>query len=96
MPSGFLAAYASMPASTPRQMVCLTVSGFSSRGNFGDAKKASGPRFRGFFAEMLARGIYLAPSAFEAGFVSLAHGERELAATLRAAEAAFAAAVEAD
>jgi glutamate-1-semialdehyde 2,1-aminomutase len=45
---------------------------------------------------MLARGIYLAPSAFEAGFVSLAHGERELAATLRAAEAAFAAAVEAD
>jgi len=63
---------------------------------FEDAKKSSGPRFRRFFAEMLARGVYLAPSAYEAGFVSLAHGERELARTLRAAEAALAAAARAD
>jgi glutamate-1-semialdehyde 2,1-aminomutase len=64
--------------------------------NFGDARKSSAPRFRRFFAEMLARGVYLAPSAYEAGFVSLAHGEREIAATLRAAEAALAAAAKAD
>jgi glutamate-1-semialdehyde 2,1-aminomutase len=63
---------------------------------FEDAKKSNAPRFRRFFAAMLARGIYLAPSAYEAGFVSLAHGERELAATLRAAEAALAAAAKVD
>ncbi len=38
---------------------------------------------------MLDRGVYLAPSAFEAGFVSLAHRRRELDATLEAARAAF-------
>jgi glutamate-1-semialdehyde 2,1-aminomutase len=59
--------------------------------NFADAQKADASRFRHFFAEMLGRGIYLAPSAYEAAFVSLAHGERELRATLRAAESAFAA-----
>jgi glutamate-1-semialdehyde 2,1-aminomutase len=64
--------------------------------NFDDAKKSDAPRFRRFFAEMLARGVYLAPSAYEAGFVSLAHGERELSATLRAAEAALASASKVD
>ncbi len=64
--------------------------------NFEAAKKSNGPRFRRFFGEMLARGVYLAPSAYEAGFVSLAHGERELAATLRAAEAALSAAGKTD
>jgi glutamate-1-semialdehyde 2,1-aminomutase len=34
---------------------------------------------------MLSEGIYLAPSTFEAGFVSSAHGEREINATLEAA-----------
>jgi glutamate-1-semialdehyde 2,1-aminomutase len=57
--------------------------------NFADAQKADASRFRHFFAEMLERGIYLAPSAYEAAFVSLAHGERELRATLKAAESAF-------
>ncbi|MDJ0789955.1 MAG: aspartate aminotransferase family protein, partial [Myxococcota bacterium] len=56
---------------------------------FEDAKKADGARFRRFFAEMLARGVYLAPSPFEAGFVSLAHGRREIRETLQAAEIAF-------
>ena len=46
-------------------------------------------RFRRFFAAMLERGVYLAPSAYEAGFVSLAHGRRELDATLEAARRAF-------
>jgi glutamate-1-semialdehyde 2,1-aminomutase len=46
-------------------------------------------RFARFFHAMLAEGIYLAPSAYEAGFVSAAHGERELARTLEAAAKAF-------
>jgi len=46
--------------------------------------------FNRFFHAMLDRGIYLAPSAYEAGFVSAAHGEAEIAATIEAAEDAFA------
>ncbi|MEM7433273.1 MAG: glutamate-1-semialdehyde 2,1-aminomutase [Pseudomonadota bacterium] len=42
-------------------------------------------RFKSFFHGMLKRGIYLAPSAFEAGFVSSAHGEEEIEQTLAAA-----------
>ncbi len=48
-------------------------------------------RFNRFFHHMLDAGIYLAPSAYEAGFVSAAHGEAEIAATIAAAERAFAA-----
>ena len=47
--------------------------------------------FRRFFHAMLERGVYLAPSAFEAGFVSAAHTETDIDATLDAAEEAFAA-----
>ncbi len=47
-------------------------------------------RFRKYFHLMLEAGIYLAPSAFEAGFVSAAHGDEELQLTLDAAEQAFA------
>jgi len=57
---------------------------------FDDAKKADGERFRRFFAAMLERGIYLAPSPFEAGFVSLAHGRRDVQRTVAAAREAFA------
>jgi glutamate-1-semialdehyde 2,1-aminomutase len=46
--------------------------------------------FNRFFHRMLDAGVYLAPSAFEAGFVSAAHGEGELSATFAAAAAAFA------
>jgi glutamate-1-semialdehyde 2,1-aminomutase len=46
--------------------------------------------FNRFFHAMLEAGVYLAPSAFEAGFVSASHGEAELAFTLEAAERAFA------
>ncbi|MAM70138.1 MAG: glutamate-1-semialdehyde-2,1-aminomutase [Gammaproteobacteria bacterium] len=46
-------------------------------------------RFKKYFHVMLQHGIYLAPSAFEAGFISSAHGEREIQLTLDAAEAAF-------
>ena len=44
-------------------------------------------RFRAFFHGMLDKGVYLAPSAFEAGFVSAAHGDAEIDATLEAARA---------
>ena len=48
-------------------------------------------RFRHFFHGMLEQGVYLAPSAFEAGFVSAAHGESEIEQTLDAARKEFAA-----
>lgn len=48
-------------------------------------------RFNRFFHAMLDLGVYLAPSAFEAGFVSIAHSTRTLDTTLDAAERAFAA-----
>ncbi len=47
-------------------------------------------RFRAFFHGMLGRGVYLAPSAFEAGFVSAAHAPSDIAATLEAAADTFA------
>ncbi|KPV94668.1 Glutamate-1-semialdehyde 2,1-aminomutase [Pseudoalteromonas sp. P1-9] len=46
-------------------------------------------RFKKFFHLMLDEGVYLAPSAFEAGFVSTAHGDAEIEATIAAAERAF-------
>ncbi len=48
-------------------------------------------RFNAFFHAMLERGVYLAPSAFEAGFVSAAHDNTVVEATLAAAREAFAA-----
>ena len=48
--------------------------------------------FRRFFHAMLERGVYLAPSAYEAGFMSTAHNERDIAETLDAARHAFRAA----
>ncbi|MEY3667885.1 MAG: hypothetical protein RL572_1425 [Pseudomonadota bacterium] len=48
-------------------------------------------QFRKYFHLMLERGVYLAPSAFEAGFVGAAHGDTEIDMTLDAAEQAFAA-----
>jgi glutamate-1-semialdehyde 2,1-aminomutase len=57
--------------------------------NWATAKAADTQRFAAFFQQMLAGGIYLAPSQFEAGFLSTAHGEPEVAATLAAAERAL-------
>jgi glutamate-1-semialdehyde 2,1-aminomutase len=45
--------------------------------------------FKRFFHGMLARGVYFAPSAYEAGFVSAAHTRADIEATVAAAEAAF-------
>lgn len=57
--------------------------------NWATAKLADTKRFGTFFRAMLERGVYLAPSQFEAGFVSTAHGEDEIAATIVAAQRAF-------
>jgi glutamate-1-semialdehyde 2,1-aminomutase len=47
-------------------------------------------RFARFFHGMLDRGVYLAPSQFEAGFISTAHTSADIEATVRAAESVFA------
>jgi glutamate-1-semialdehyde 2,1-aminomutase len=47
------------------------------------------PQFKRYFHLMLENNVYLAPSAFEAGFVSAAHGKAEIAQTLAAADKAF-------
>ena len=57
--------------------------------SYADAQKADGDRFRAFFHAMLDQGVYLAPSPFEAGFVTTAHGDSELDQTLEAARRAF-------
>ncbi|HAT57792.1 MAG TPA: aspartate aminotransferase family protein, partial [Gammaproteobacteria bacterium] len=58
---------------------------------FAQVMDCNSDHFQRYFHLMLDGGIYLAPSAFEAGFISIVHGEAELAATLAAAENAFAA-----
>jgi glutamate-1-semialdehyde 2,1-aminomutase len=57
---------------------------------FQDVMTSDASRFKQFFHLMLEGGVYLAPSAFEAGFTSIAHGDAELQLTLDAAEKAFA------
>ena len=54
------------------------------------AKRSDTGRFRQFFHWMLEHGIYLAPSQFEAGFVSAAHSEQDIARTTEAARQFFA------
>src|SRR3990170_285592 len=56
-----------------------------------EARLADTERFGAFHRALLDGGVYLAPSQFETGFLSVAHGDAEIAATLRAAEVAFAA-----
>jgi len=54
-----------------------------------DVAKCDIERFKKFFHLMLERGVYLAPSAFEASFTSLSHGSKEIEATLEAADHCF-------
>ena len=56
---------------------------------FDQVAAANIDRFRKFFHGMLAEGVYLAPSAFEAGFVSIAHGDAEIRQTVDAAARVF-------
>lgn len=58
--------------------------------NYDDAKKSDTIKFGKFHRGMLERGIYLAPSQFEAGFTSLAHTDKDIENTLKVAEEVFA------
>jgi glutamate-1-semialdehyde 2,1-aminomutase len=60
--------------------------------DYASAKASDTGRFARFFHAMLERGVYLPPAQFEAAFVSLAHGEAEIDATVAAAREAFRAA----
>jgi glutamate-1-semialdehyde 2,1-aminomutase len=57
--------------------------------NFADVCKCDNEKFKKFFHLMLEEGIYLAPSSFEAGFLSLAHTDADIENTLSAAKKAF-------
>jgi glutamate-1-semialdehyde 2,1-aminomutase len=61
-------------------------------GDYDGARRQDSAAYARFFHAMLARGVYLPPSAFEAWFVSLAHGPEEVEAVLAAAAEAAAAA----
>jgi glutamate-1-semialdehyde 2,1-aminomutase len=57
--------------------------------SFAEAMESDREAFNRFFHAMLDRGVYFAPSAFEAGFVSTAHTEADIDATIAAAADAF-------
>ncbi|PMS37029.1 glutamate-1-semialdehyde 2,1-aminomutase [Trinickia symbiotica] len=59
--------------------------------SFADVSRSDIPCFNAFFHKMLDAGVYFAPSAYEAGFVSIAHDDAVIDATLDAARSAFAA-----
>ena len=85
---------AGVPFTTNRVGSMLT--GFFCAGpvrDYADAKTADVARYARFYHGMLERGVYLAPSQFEAAFVSLAHGDDDLDHAARAAADAMAAAV---
>jgi glutamate-1-semialdehyde 2,1-aminomutase len=58
--------------------------------SYSEVMQCDAQAFNRFFHTMLENGVYFAPSAFEAGFVSAAHGSAEIEATLGAARACFA------
>jgi len=58
--------------------------------SFEQVTKCDADKFPVFYHGMLDEGVYLAPSAYEAGFMSMAHGEKELEETLAAADRVFA------
>jgi glutamate-1-semialdehyde 2,1-aminomutase len=81
---------AGVPVQVPHAPGLLTV--FFAGGpvrDYDDARGADTAAFTAFFTEMLARGVYLPPSGFEAWFPSLAHGDEEVDRTVEAAAAAF-------
>jgi glutamate-1-semialdehyde 2,1-aminomutase len=56
---------------------------------YADAMASDAAAFRRFFHGMLERGVYFAPSAYEAGFMSAAHGAQDIADTVQAAREVF-------
>jgi glutamate-1-semialdehyde 2,1-aminomutase len=57
--------------------------------SYAEVMQSDKDAFNCFFHAMLDQGVYLAPSAFEAGFVSAAHGDEEISKTLEAAQRSF-------
>ena len=57
--------------------------------NYGQVMKTDGTRFNRLFHGLLERGVYIAPALYEAGFVSAAHTEADIAATVSAAREVF-------
>lgn len=58
--------------------------------NFDDVTECDMDVFNTFFHGMLDRGIYLAPSAYEAGFMSIKHSDADIEASIKAADEIFA------
>lgn len=79
----------SMAANTIGGMFGLFFSDEEKVSNFAQASNCNIDRFKAFYQIMLTEGVYLAPSAYEAGFVSGAHGKDELDKTIDAARKAF-------
>jgi len=71
-------------------MFGLFFTGATQVSSYAEATNCDVERFKRFFHGMLDEGVYLAPSAFEAGFVSAAHTDREIDATIAAARRVFA------
>jgi len=85
------AEYAGIPFTTTRVggMFGLFFSQVDRIVNFEQSGAVDVGMFRHFFHAMLDRGVYLAPSAYEAGFISSAHSEEHISATIDAAREAF-------
>jgi glutamate-1-semialdehyde 2,1-aminomutase len=83
------------PAKAVRVGSLLTL--FFSRGpvtDYAGAKKCDTKRFAAFFQAMLDRGVFLAPSQFEAAFVSAAHSDEDIDRTIAACRESVAATLE--
>lgn len=88
----FAATKANVPITTEYKggMFGVFFTNLSSVSSFEDVATSNIEMFKKFFHGMLNEGIYLAPSAYEAGFVSAAHGDKEIEKTIKAAEKVFA------
>ena len=78
-----------MTANTVGGMIGLFFSDEEKVSNLAQASNCNIERFKVFYQLMLSEGVYLAPSAYEAGFLSGAHGKNELDKTIEAASKAF-------
>ncbi|KFZ30358.1 glutamate-1-semialdehyde aminotransferase [Pseudidiomarina salinarum] len=86
-----LADTAGIPFTTNRagSMFGFFFTGASEVTSYQQATQCNMEHFKAFYHSMLRQGVYLAPSAFEAGFMSAAHSDADIDATLAAAEQAF-------
>ncbi|MFT4269097.1 MAG: aminotransferase class III-fold pyridoxal phosphate-dependent enzyme, partial [Xenophilus sp.] len=57
--------------------------------NYAAVMKSDGAKFNALFHGLLSRGVYIAPALYEAGFVSTAHGDEDIAATVAVAREVF-------